>query len=250
MSLKIQHGGSIMNRNFITSNIEIEKKEIDLTQIDINQVSTENFSLNKVFIIKGTANSGQKDRASDIMPKSCWDLANFQKNPILLHNHDYASPLGRITELFATESGLKFTAEIGHVDTEMTELQNNVVKLIKQGILKTLSVGFIGHDYDYDKQNQTYIYKNAELLEISVVSVPMDANATLDSFYQKSHQKSHQKGVKMLDDIKAIVEKIKEEITNLSTIISENEQLKADLSVKSKYISELENIIVETQNLL
>jgi HK97 family phage prohead protease len=237
-----------MNKNFIISHIEIEKKEIDETQANANQSINENYSLNKVFIIKGTANSGQKDRASDIMPKSCWDLANFLKNPILLYNHDYASPVGKITELYATETGLKFTAEIGHVDTEMTEIQANTVKLIKQGVLKTFSVGFIGHDYDYDKQNQTYIYKNAELLEISIVSVPMDANATLDSFFSK--QINSTKGIKMLDDIKVIVEKIKEELANLSTIISENEQLKAEVSAKSKYISELENVIIETQKIL
>ena len=137
----------------------------------------------KTLYIKGYANSGKPDRWDEIMPKGCWDTRNFDRNPIMLYNHDHSKAIGRCTKREDTDSGLYFEAEIGRPSTfGLTKTQKEVRSLIDQKILNTLSVGFIPKDWEYKGVDgkEFLVYTKAELLEISVVTVPMDASATID----------------------------------------------------------------------
>lgn len=215
----------------IVKHFIIEKEEENVLDRNIEH---------RPFQIRGTANSGMKDRWNEIMPKDCWNLENFQKNPILLYQHDHSLPIGRVTEMYPTETGLKFVAVIGKEGIPLTQQQKDVVTLIEQDVIKTFSVGFLCHDYDYDKTTDVVIYKDAELLEISLVSVPMEANALLEGYgYKNFHSKKKEQ--KMDEEMKKEFVEIKNglqamqasfakselEIKEIREVLKKNEDLEA-----------------------
>ena len=125
--------------------------------------------------IKGSASTIDLDRAGDIIEAQAWTksggLENFKGNPIILFNHDYNKPIGRATDLAVTDKGLDITAKISNANAE-------IKNLIKDGVLGAFSVGFKVKDADYMTETDGYKIKDAELFEVSVVSVPCNQGAT------------------------------------------------------------------------
>ena len=125
--------------------------------------------------IKGSASTNGLDRAGDIIETEAWTkggLSNFEKNPIILFNHDYNKPIGRATGLKVTENGLELKAKISK------SAPDHVAQLVKEGILGAFSVGFRVKDADYVSETDGLKIKDAELFEVSVVSVPCNQAAT------------------------------------------------------------------------
>jgi len=131
------------------------------------------------------------DRAGDVIKIESWDLQNFMKNPVLLVNHDYRveSIVGMARNLVLDQATRKltFTPEFH----ELTELSKQVKNLVGEGVLKTVSVGFIPHGPQKDGD----IERN-ELLEISWVAVPANPSAAvLNSIAAKGLEESEKKAV-------------------------------------------------------
>ena len=125
--------------------------------------------------IKGSASTNALDRAGDIIESDAWTkggLENYKGNPIILFNHNYDKPIGRAKDLKVTENGLEISAKISK------GAGDNVTQLIKDGVLGAFSVGFKVKDADYMTETDGYKIKDAELFEVSVVSVPCNQGAT------------------------------------------------------------------------
>ena len=125
--------------------------------------------------ICGMASTADFDRAGDTIEAAAWTkggLNNFEKNPIILFNHDYNKPIGRATGLKVTENGLELKAKISK------SAPDHVAQLVKEGILGAFSVGFRVKDADYLEETDGLKIKDAELFEVSVVSVPCNQAAT------------------------------------------------------------------------
>ena len=125
--------------------------------------------------ICGMASTADFDRAGDTISAEAWTkggLNNFEKNPIILFNHDYNKPIGRATGLKVTENGLELKAKISK------SAPDHVAQLVKEGILGAFSVGFRVKDADYLTETDGLKIKDAELFEVSVVSVPCNQAAT------------------------------------------------------------------------
>ena len=123
--------------------------------------------------IKGSASTNSLDRAGDVIETEAWTkggLENFKNNPVILFNHNYDRPIGRAKEIGVTENGLELTARISKSSGEIKDL-------IKDGVLGAFSVGFKVKDADYIKETDGYKIKDAELFEVSVVSVPCNQTA-------------------------------------------------------------------------
>jgi HK97 family phage prohead protease len=141
---------------------------------------------------------GTMDIDSDfevIMPNA-FDFTRYQKNPIILFNHDLDSPLGKMTELNQTDSGI-----IGKAYFGKSTFAQDMWMLIKEGILKTFSVGYITNktskrgDSDFnglvtqlksvrpdsftDDKVKTIkrIITKAILFEVSITTIPAQENA-------------------------------------------------------------------------
>ena len=126
-------------------------------------------------MIRGMASTADFDRAGDTISAEAWQkggLKNFEKNPIILFNHDYDRPIGRATGMKAGPNGLELECKISK------NAPGNVAELVKDGVLGAFSVGFRVKDADYIKETDGLMIKDAELFEVSVVSVPCNQAAT------------------------------------------------------------------------
>jgi HK97 family phage prohead protease len=126
-------------------------------------------------MIRGMASTADFDRAGDSISAEAWQkggLKNFEKNPIILFNHDYDKPIGRATGLKCGPDGLELECKISKAAPA------NVAQLVKDGVLGAFSVGFRVKDADYIKETDGLMIKDAELFEVSVVSVPCNQSAT------------------------------------------------------------------------
>ena len=95
------------------------------------------------------ASTADFDRAGDTIDANAWTkggLNNFEKNPIILFNHNYDKPIGRATGLKVTDNGLELKAKISK------SAPDHVAQLVKEGILGAFSVGFRVKDADYQEE--------------------------------------------------------------------------------------------------
>jgi HK97 family phage prohead protease len=145
--------------------------------------------------IRGMASTDDIDRMGDVMEPDCWTkggLVNYMNNPIVLFNHDYDRPIGKCSDVKIVENGLEVEAHISKADPA-------VASLVKDGILSTFSVGFRVKDADYMKETGGLLIKEAELFEISVVSVPANQAATFEvvKMFSPDEFKSFKQGLKV-----------------------------------------------------
>jgi len=131
-------------------------------------------SIESIFI-EGYASTIDIDRSGDVVPKSVWEagIQNYLKNPIILAQHDYDDPIGRMTDYKVDDKGLWVKARISSAAEE-------VFGLIKDKILTAFSIGFRILDAEYNSAAEVFVIKELELVEISVVSVPCNQNTLFD----------------------------------------------------------------------
>lgn len=111
------------------------------------------------------------DRQGEIIKQDGWKLDNYLQNPVVLFGHDsYDLPVGKTVDIYTegdkTYAVIEFAAEI-------YDKAKTIWEMVKNGILRTVSVGFINEEYEGNE-----LTKN-ELLEISIVPVPANPNAIL-----------------------------------------------------------------------
>lgn len=126
--------------------------------------------------IEGFANTTSKDRMGDVIPSGAWKkpgaLDNYKKNPIVLAFHNHSMPVGKCVDLEVRDNqGL-------YVKCEISSAEEKIYRLIKEGVLKTFSVGFMIKDAEYNSEMDTFLITEVELFEISVVSVPANQDST------------------------------------------------------------------------
>jgi HK97 family phage prohead protease len=113
------------------------------------------------------------DRQGDKLDMSKWDLTNFKKNPVLLAGHMYAPQfvIGKVAGLKVEGKKLLFNPEFH----EITELAREMKRMVEEGWINAFSVGFQWkRKIDETGKVVDEVY---ELLEISLVAVPANANA-------------------------------------------------------------------------
>jgi HK97 family phage prohead protease len=121
------------------------------------------------FYIEGYASKSIVDRDWDLIPSEAIDINNFLKNPIILYQHNKSEPVGKAVSIEKRTDGLWMKVLI-------SETAANIKTLITEGILQAFSVGFILKDWEF-KDNGVLVYKDIELTETSIVSVPANQDA-------------------------------------------------------------------------
>ena len=146
------------------------------------QRSTDHFDIKsqspaRAVTIEGFANKAVIDRGKDLIPPNAWKLSEFKKNNILLFNHNQDIPIGTV-DAKVTDQGLMAKAKI----SKSNEAPIPYIRdMIKEGILKTFSVGFDSQGSEEKSEDGSHqVIKSANLLELSVVSVPMNQESTFD----------------------------------------------------------------------
>jgi HK97 family phage prohead protease len=126
--------------------------------------------------IRVIANSGKRDRAGDRLVASGAKLDKYRLNPIVLADHNPSAPIGN----FAPE--VKDGAVQGVITfapAGISPKADEYCGLYKAGVMKTVSVGFKPIEYEPIKgaEGGGCLFKRWELMELSCVTVPCDADA-------------------------------------------------------------------------
>lgn len=173
--------------------MKITDKRFDILT-EISSVAKAKEPGSDTLIIKGLASTSAVDRAGDIVDPNAWakgGLLNFKKNPILLFNHNFNEPIGKVIEINIVDNGLEVVGEI-------TKAAGKYYDLIKDGVLKTFSVQFGIRDADYISETGGILIKDAELFEISVVSVPCNQDCVFSLGKSFDDQEEYKKFVETL----------------------------------------------------
>ena len=123
--------------------------------------------------IRGYASTNNEDRAGDVIEAAAWEkggLKNYQNNPIILFNHNYNEPIGKTIDLRTTDRGLEINGLI-------SKSAGKIRDMVKEGVLGAFSVGFRVKDAEHIEETDGLRIKDAELFEVSVVSVPANQAA-------------------------------------------------------------------------
>lgn len=138
------------------------------------------------------ASDGSRDSAHTVLNQEGWDLKRFNANPIIGYNHEIYGAWDTKDIDFVIGKGHayiedgKLMVDITFEPKEINELSEKVFQKLLFGSLNSVSVGFLplgkGHwgegDEAPNEARETYYYEGQELLEISVVNIPANANAT------------------------------------------------------------------------
>lgn len=127
---------------------------------------------------KVIASTGDIDRDNEIIDQNGWELSNYLKNPVILFGHNSRElPIGVATKVYVENDQLIIEGKFA--SKEANPMAENVKVLYDEKIIKTVSVGFIGKEYEIKTINQkeVWIWTKAELLELSFVPVPANPEA-------------------------------------------------------------------------
>lgn len=114
------------------------------------------------------------DRIGDVMNPEGVSMTAFRKNPIALFNHDQNQVLG--TWKAPKVVGRKLVATLSLADPGTSPLVDQVRSLVKQKILRAVSIGYLPTRMEPNKSGGYNIHE-WELLEASIVSVPCNPSA-------------------------------------------------------------------------
>lgn len=125
----------------------------------------------------------QPDREGDVIVASGWKLDNFRRNPVVPFAHDYASlPVARAISVTINGGELRATAEFASL--ELSPFADRVFRYIQAGFLSAASVGFVPLEWKWAEDEVArpwgWDIASAELLEFSIVPVPMHPMALVD----------------------------------------------------------------------
>jgi HK97 family phage prohead protease len=129
----------------------------------------------------------------DVINPQGWDTKNFLKNPVALFAHDSSSPpIGRVRRTYV--SGDRFMGDIEFAARETYEFADTIYRLVIDGFIRACSVGFMPIEWQWAEEKSRpggIDFERQELLEISVVPVPANANALIEARATKSWGRSY-----------------------------------------------------------
>ena len=149
------------------------------------------------------ATDSSVDRDNEAIDSNGWDFNNFIKNPVLLWAHNYGEPpIGKVIDIQKDGDRILFRPQFA---IESNPKAAMVYDLFQKGYLNAFSVGFIPKEWKdgvNDQGKAVRTFTKTELLEISAVPVPANANAVVlaRSYAQEKGFDFDDLGIKALDD--------------------------------------------------
>ena len=131
----------------------------------------------KAGIVKGYGSIfGNKDSDNDIIVKGAYKktLEETGSRVKYIYQHDITQPLGSMKELYEDEKGLAFVAEI-----PKTRLGEDVMALIKAGVITENSVGIMPVVKEYEDDKDIRYIKEVKLYEVSAVTLAANSEAKI-----------------------------------------------------------------------
>ena len=125
---------------------------------------------------------GNKDLGNDVIEKGAFTKSikrRTNKGVKLLYQHKSDMPIGVFDEIREDDHGLVVKGRLAL----KTQAGAEAYELLKMGALDGLSIGFRVNpsEVSYDKRNNKRIIKEVDLMEVSLVTFPMNPQATVRS---------------------------------------------------------------------
>lgn len=187
-------------------------------------------------IIEGIASTPSTDRVGDIVEPLG---AKFKLPLPLLWQHRSGEPVGHVTFAKATEDGIPFKAKIAKIEEagELKNLTDKAWQSVKSDppLVRGVSIGFVPHEVEPIKDSKQWglRIKEWEWLELSLVTIPANADATITMVRTIDQEFLARKGH---GDVKATRKPIKlKETSNMPKTIRERiNEAEASLAAKAQ----------------
>ena len=143
--------------------------------------------------VEATITTETIDRDGEVLISQGMDATEYELNPVVFYNHDYAQPIVRISEIRRGKGKIDATIEFAQRPDgfEGSYFPEFVESLVDQGIVKGISVGFVpiagGVRKASQKDREDYgdsvrqVYSKWKLLEVSVAPLPANATALVSA---------------------------------------------------------------------
>lgn len=110
-----------------------------------------------------------------------------KRMPVMLHDHDSAEPVGKWTDAYEDDYGLRV---FGKINTDV-QRGRELLSLYKDRALSGLSIGALASPENAKRESDGSItYSEVDLYEISLVAIPADEAARVDSVRAAANIKS------------------------------------------------------------
>jgi HK97 family phage prohead protease len=116
---------------------------------------------------------GNVDQGGDVVLRGAFSNSLKARVPRLLWQHDMTEPVGRVVSLREDDRGLH-----GEYKLSRTSRGSDAYMLLKDGAIDSMSIGYVPEDQEFD-DNGVRLLKSVSLLEISLVSIPMNEEARI-----------------------------------------------------------------------
>jgi HK97 family phage prohead protease len=190
--------------------------------------------------ISFVASTANADRYGDVINQAGWSLDKFRANPVILLNHNANSlPIGK-GEVDVIDGRLMVDVEFDMDDPQAAE----VARKTKAGFLNAVSVGFNPIDATprsmLEKNHPAYgqtgqFFDRAELLEISIVTIPANGDAVAAKGYDMQNRTfklsnlKHIIDVEMRDDV-VVVTYAREDMPESDSMDQDEEPMDEELA--------------------
>ena len=140
--------------------------------------------------IKFVASTASPDRYGDVVDQKGWDLSAYNRNPVVLFNHNPSQmPIAR-GKAYVENDQLMLEVEFDQKD----DMAKTIEQKVRDGFINAVSVGFqpsktvsrssLPSDHPYYGKSGQY-FQASELLEVSIVTIPANNEATLSKQFSR-----------------------------------------------------------------
>lgn len=138
----------------------------------------------------GSTFGGKPDSYGDIIAPGAYSKSLAEHSakgtmPKMFWQHDPSQPIGKWLEAFEDDRGLMMRGKLNMG----VQRGKEAYALLKEGDIDGLSIGYRIKDYEKNESDGTWLLKELDLMEVSVVSIGANENATISSI--KAAKASH-----------------------------------------------------------
>ena len=127
--------------------------------------------------VSGHVSTWDLDLGGDVVHRGAFgDTLQSGMRVKFLFAHDPAQIVGKPLELREDDRGL-----FGRFALSRTRLGHDIHQLLVDGCLDAFSIGFLAREHDYDEKAKVRNLRKIELLECSLVALPMNPRATVSA---------------------------------------------------------------------
>jgi HK97 family phage prohead protease len=129
-------------------------------------------------IITGMASTPTPDRLQDVVEP---DGAQFKLPMPLLWQHDSSQPIGHVTRAKVSKAGIEIVAKLAQIAEpgRLKDRLDEAWQTLKIGLVSGLSIGFKPIEEAFNKETNGIRFIKWDWLELSAVTIPANAEATI-----------------------------------------------------------------------